>query len=60
MVTVLRFLPPYIATEKEIERYRAMISDPMSNPGFLAVDRGEALWAESALRLLGIEKEEET
>ncbi len=21
-----------------------MISDPMSNPGFLAVDRGEALW----------------
>src|SRR3954447_9332012 len=34
------------ASEKEIERYRAMISDPMSNPGFLAVDRGEALWAE--------------
>jgi sulfur-oxidizing protein SoxA len=32
--------------EKEIERYRAMISDPMSNPGFLAVDRGEALWAQ--------------
>jgi sulfur-oxidizing protein SoxA len=31
--------------EKEIERYRAMISDPMSNPGFLAVDRGEVLWA---------------
>jgi L-cysteine S-thiosulfotransferase len=30
--------------EKEIERYRAMISDPMSNPGFLNVDRGEALW----------------
>ncbi len=30
--------------EKEIERYRAMISDPMSNPGYLAVDRGEALW----------------
>ena len=27
--------------EKEIERYREMISDPMSNPGFLAVDRGE-------------------
>ena len=23
-----------------------MISDPMSNPGFLAVDRGEALWSE--------------
>ena len=33
------------ASEKEIERYRAMISDPMSNPGFLNVDRGEALWA---------------
>lgn len=32
-------------SEKEIERYRAMISDPMSNPGFLAVDRGEILWA---------------
>lgn len=34
------------AAEKEIERYRAMISDPMSNPGYLAVDRGEALWSE--------------
>ena len=32
--------------EKEIERYRAMINDPMANPGYLAVDRGEALWAE--------------
>ena len=31
-------------TEKEIEKYREMISDPMSNPGFLNVDRGEALW----------------
>ena len=30
--------------EKEIERYRAMIGDPMSNPGFLNVDRGEILW----------------
>jgi len=30
--------------EKEIEKYRAMISDPMSNPAFLNVDRGEALW----------------
>lgn len=30
--------------EKEIERYREMISDPFSNPGFLFVDRGEALW----------------
>lgn len=34
------------AAEKEIERYREMISDPMSNPGFLAVDRGEVLWGE--------------
>ena len=31
--------------EKEIERYRAMISDPFANPGYLAVDRGEALWS---------------
>lgn len=31
--------------EKEIERYRAMIADPMANPGYLAVDRGEMLWA---------------
>ncbi len=30
--------------EKEIERYRAMISDPFANPGFLFVDRGEVLW----------------
>ena len=35
---------PADQSEKEIERYRAMISDPMSNPGFLNVDRGEALW----------------
>lgn len=34
------------ASEKEIERYRAMLSDPMSNPGYLAVDRGEAFWKE--------------
>jgi sulfur-oxidizing protein SoxA len=32
------------ASEKEIERYREMISDPMSNPGYLNVDRGEELW----------------
>jgi sulfur-oxidizing protein SoxA len=32
------------STEKEIERYREMISDPFSNPGYLFVDRGEALW----------------
>jgi sulfur-oxidizing protein SoxA len=31
--------------EKELERYRSMINDPMANPGYLAVDRGEALWA---------------
>ena len=31
------------ASEKEIERYRAMINDPMANPGYLAVDRGEAV-----------------
>jgi sulfur-oxidizing protein SoxA len=32
-------------SEKEIERYRAMINDPMANPGYLAVDRGEQLWS---------------
>jgi len=31
-------------SEKEIERYRAMINDPMANPGYLNVDRGEVLW----------------
>jgi sulfur-oxidizing protein SoxA len=31
--------------EKEIEKYRAMINDPMANPGYLAVDRGEQIWA---------------
>ncbi|MDX2158787.1 MAG: sulfur oxidation c-type cytochrome SoxA [Hyphomicrobiaceae bacterium] len=35
------------ATEKEIERYREMIADPFANPGFLFVDRGEALWKQS-------------
>ncbi len=34
-------------SEKEIQRYREMLSDPMSNPGFLNVDRGEQLWAEA-------------
>lgn len=34
-----------VDTEKELEKYRQMMSDPMSNPGFLNVDRGEALWA---------------
>ena len=32
-------------TEKAIEKYRAMMKeDPWSNPGYLDVDRGEALW----------------
>src|SRR5882724_13547848 len=36
-------------TEKAIEKYRAMLKeDPWSNPGFLDVDRGEALWATPA------------
>lgn len=34
-----------VDTAKELEKYRQMMSDPMSNPGFLNVDRGEALWA---------------
>ncbi|MFN4018817.1 MAG: sulfur oxidation c-type cytochrome SoxA [Reyranella sp.] len=34
-------------SEREIERYRAMINDPMANPGYLAVDRGEVLWAQA-------------
>ena len=33
--------------EKEIEKYREMISDPLSNPGFLNVDRGELLWKQA-------------
>jgi L-cysteine S-thiosulfotransferase len=32
------------ASEKEIEKYREMINDPMANPGYLNVDRGEILW----------------
>jgi L-cysteine S-thiosulfotransferase len=36
-------------TEKAIEKYRAMLkADPWSNPGYLDVDRGEALWATPA------------
>lgn len=34
-------------SEKGIQRYREMISDPMSNPGYLNVDRGEVLWSEA-------------
>lgn len=37
--------PAEIDTEKELEKYRAMINDPMSNPGYLGVDRGEVLWS---------------
>lgn len=32
-------------TERALEKYRKMIDDPMSNPGYLAVDRGEELWS---------------
>ena len=36
-------------TEKAIEKYRAMLKeDPWSNPGYLDVDRGEALWTTAA------------
>jgi sulfur-oxidizing protein SoxA len=38
---------PQDDSEREIERYRAMINDPMANPGYLAVDRGEVLWAQA-------------
>jgi len=31
-------------TGKEIEHYREMIDDPMANPGYFNVDRGEQLW----------------
>jgi L-cysteine S-thiosulfotransferase len=30
--------------EKEIARYREMIGDPFSNPGYLNADRGEQIW----------------
>jgi len=49
LVTVLALSAPALAqatdADKEIERYRAMINDPMANPGYLAVDRGEVLWS---------------
>lgn len=32
------------SVEKELERYRAMLSDPFANPGLLFVDRGEQHW----------------
>lgn len=34
-----------VDTEKELEKYRQMMADPMSNPGYLNVDRGEVLWS---------------
>lgn len=36
--------PAADASEREIEKYREMINDPMANPGYLNVDRGEILW----------------
>lgn len=33
------------ATDREIARYRAMLADPMANPGYLNADRGAILWA---------------
>jgi sulfur-oxidizing protein SoxA len=42
---VLAQSAPAIDAEKELEKYRSMINDPMSNPGYLNVDRGEILWA---------------
>ncbi|HEY8581126.1 MAG TPA: sulfur oxidation c-type cytochrome SoxA [Beijerinckiaceae bacterium] len=46
MAVVAANAQPADDSEKEIERYRAMINDPMANPGYLAVDRGEALWSQ--------------
>ena len=38
-------------TEKAIEKYRSMLrEDPWSNPGYLDVDRGEALWTTEPAR----------
>lgn len=31
-------------TDKGIEHYREMLDDPMANPGYFNVDRGEQLW----------------
>ncbi len=36
--------PAAVDSEKEIEKYREMINDPMANPAYLNVDRGEILW----------------
>ncbi|MBV8840695.1 MAG: sulfur oxidation c-type cytochrome SoxA [Alphaproteobacteria bacterium] len=46
---VPRVLAQDADTEKAIEKYRAMLrEDPWSNPGYLDVDRGEALWTTKA------------
>ncbi len=34
-----------IRQKKRSKKYREMIADPMANPAFLNVDRGEVLWA---------------
>lgn len=34
--------------ERELERFRAMLKDPFSNPGYLFVDRGEQFWKKPA------------
>ena len=34
-------------SQKEVQRYREMLSDPTANPGYLNVDRGEALWKQA-------------
>jgi L-cysteine S-thiosulfotransferase len=36
--------PASDASEREIEKYREMINDPLANPGYLNVDRGDILW----------------
>ena len=49
VAAVAAMSPPTLAqqdaTEKSIERYRQMLSDPFANPGTLVADRGEILWA---------------
>ena len=52
LLAMLPALAPALAqttdvTEKEIERYRAMIADPFANPAYLNVVRGEVLWAQA-------------
>ncbi|HEX6002071.1 MAG TPA: sulfur oxidation c-type cytochrome SoxA [Hyphomicrobiaceae bacterium] len=42
--TSIALAEPNADASGEIERYREMINDPMANPGYLNVDRGEVLW----------------